>query len=108
MRTFLATLAILTALATPAWALDLAGTKAQGLIGETAKGYVAIVTPPGTPELQELVKSTNAGRAKIYGDNAAKQHVAIEQVEAVAGATLIEKTPSGQYVQDANGHWQKK
>jgi hypothetical protein len=106
-RLFLATLALVALFVTPAFALDLLTAKEKGLVGETMAGLIAPVTTPVSPDVQTLITTTNAGRMKIYADTARTQKVPIEQVQAVSGATLIEKTPKGQFVKTANG-WVRK
>lgn len=88
-------------------AMDLAGAKAQGLVGERPDGLVGIVSPPGAPELQAMVEGINAGRLQTYRDIAAKQGTPLAQVQALAGQSLISKTVSGQYVMTPAGGWKK-
>lgn len=104
----LCTFLLLVAAATPAFALDLAGAKTQGLVGEQVDGLIGIVDPPGTAEVQALVRSVNDGRMESYRDIAAKQGAPVESVRSLAGKTLIEKTPPGQYVRLPSGQWSRK
>lgn len=102
------TLAALTAAAPAAFALDLTDAKTQGLVGEQADGLLGIVTPPGYAGVQALVREVNDGRMASYRDIAAKQGAPVQSVQNLAGKTLIDKTPSGQYVQSPSGQWVKK
>jgi uncharacterized protein len=108
MRLFMLTMLMTLTTLASAFAMDLVTAKAQGLVGETPQGYIEIVTPPGDTEVQALVAIVNDGRKKIYAENATKQGVKLEQVEAVAGASLIEKTPAGQFVKLPDGRWIKR
>jgi uncharacterized protein YdbL (DUF1318 family) len=88
-----------------AFALDLQQAKAQGLLGETASGYLEPVT--ANAEATALANSINAQRKAEYQRIATKNNIAISDVEALAGKKAIEKTPAGQYVK-VGGNWQKK
>ena len=89
----------------PAMALDLHTAKAQGLVGETATGYLAPVK--ATPEVQKLVNNINAKRIQSYQQIAQRNKTPLNAVEQLAGKKAIEKTPPGQFV-NINGSWQKK
>jgi len=91
--------------ASSAFALDLHEAKAQGLLGETASGYLEPVA--ANAEAAALAKEINAQRKAEYQRIAAKNNIAISDVEALAGKKAIEKTPAGQYVK-VGGQWQKK
>ncbi|HID70271.1 MAG TPA: DUF1318 domain-containing protein [Desulfobacterales bacterium] len=89
----------------PAVALDLQSAKAQGLIGETATGYLAPVK--ATPEVQQLVATINAKRKQVYSQISKRNKTSLSAVEKLAGKKAIAKTPAGQFV-NINGSWQKK
>jgi len=89
----------------PAIALDLQTAKAQGLVGETATGYLAPVK--STPEVKKLVNDINAKRKQHYQQIAQRNKAQLNAVEQLAGKKAIEKTPPGQFV-NINGSWQKK
>ena len=89
----------------PALALDLQTAKAQGLVGETATGYLAPVK--ATPEAQKLVNNINAKRKQHYQKIAKRNKTPLNAVEHLAGKKAIEKTPSGQFI-NINGSWKKK
>lgn len=98
----LALLAISPAL----WALDLHQAKSQGLVGETATGYLAPVNAP-TAEVTALVNDINRQRKTEYERIAGQNKIAVKDVEALAAQKAIEKTPAGQFVR-TNGQWQRK
>lgn len=92
-------------LSVPAFALDLGEAKAQGLVGETASGYIAAVK--SSPEVNALVEDINAQRKAHYQKIASKNKISLEAVEVRAGQKAIGKTPAGQFVNPGSG-WQKK
>ena len=79
-------LAVLVLFSAPAAALNLEQAKAQGLVKETANGYLAVVKPSG--EVDELVKKINAGRKSEYQKIAKKRGTSLEAVELLAGQKL--------------------
>jgi len=89
----------------PAVALDLQSAKAQGLVGETATGYLAPVK--ATPEVKQLVATINARRKQVYNQISQRNKTPLHAVEQLAGKKAIAKTPAGQFV-NINGSWQKK
>jgi uncharacterized protein YdbL (DUF1318 family) len=95
--------------AVSAQALDLRSAKAQGLVGEQIDGYLGIVNPPGTTELQQFVADINLQRREIYQQRAAAMSppVSLEQYEAIAGEAAIKNAKPGDYVQGTNG-WVRK
>ncbi len=99
---FLALLVVSPAL----WALDLQQAKNQGLVGETATGYIAAVHTP-TAEVTALVNEINRQRRAEYERIASQNNIAIRDVELLAAQKAIERTPAGQFVR-TNGQWQRK
>jgi uncharacterized protein YdbL (DUF1318 family) len=89
----------------PTFALNLQAAKAQGLVGETATGYLAPIK--ATPEAQQLVNTINAKRKKAYQQVAQRNGTQLSAVEQLAGKKAIDKTPAGQFVK-VNGSWKKK
>ncbi len=85
--------------------MSLDQAKAAGLIGERPDGLVGIVDSSAGLDLEALVDAVNRQRLDRYAAIAAENNSTIEQVQAVAGAQLIERTPEGQYVMDAGGGW---
>lgn len=94
--------------AAPAAALTLDEAKARGLVGERPDGFVGIVDPAAPAEVRALVEEVNAKRRAAYERIAKKNGVPLDAVAALAGKKLIEKTPAGQYVMDAQGNWVRK
>ena len=90
---------------TMAHALDLHSAKQQGLVGETANGYLAVVKPGGGAAA--LVAKINAQRKAQYQRIAAKNKISVSDVEALAGKKAVERTARGQYIR-VGGSWRKK
>ncbi len=101
-------LALTVAVSAPAVAQDaLAQAKAAGQIGERPDGLVGFL--PGAPASAErLVQQVNAQRLARYRDIAKSNGTTLEQVQAVAGKQLVERTPPGQFVEAAPGRWVRK
>ncbi len=89
----------------PAIALDLQSAKAQGLVGETASGYLAPVK--ATDEAKKLVGDINTKRKQHYQKIAKSNNTPLSTVEQLAGKKAIAKTPAGQFIH-VNNSWQKK
>ena len=89
-----------------AYALDLDGAKAQGLVGEQRDGYLGVVS--GGSEAQALANDINAKRRSEYSAIAARNSQALNVVEKLAAAKAFEMTKPGHYLQDAGGSWVKK
>ena len=107
------TAAALLLLATPAFA-DLAAdkalvdsAKAAGTVGEQADGYLGIVSSADAA-VTRAVNDINAGRANVYADTAAKSGTTRDAAGQATGATLIARTPAGQFIKPLNGGWTKK
>ncbi len=81
-------LLVLSLFALPASALDLAQAKTQGLVQETASGYLKVVKPTGAAK--DLVKNINAGRKAEYQKIAKKRGTSLAAVEKLAGKRLTQ------------------
>lgn len=90
----------------PALALTLDQAKAAGQVGEMPTGYIGVVR--NDPGVQELVESINAQRRAHYKAIADGEGAPVAAVEQLAGARLIERAKSGEYVMDASGAWVRK
>lgn len=90
----------------PVYGLELGDAKSQGLVGETATGYLA---PVNTDDqmVKNLVNSINSQRKQYYQNIARKNKTPLQTVEQLAGKKAIEKTPAGQFVDNGTG-WHKK
>lgn len=90
----------------PVMAMDLQTAKAQGLVGETASGYLEPVQAP-TAEVAGLVADINARRRAQYEEIAGRNQTPLATVEQLAGAKAMEKSSPGSYVKSGGG-WLKK
>jgi len=81
--------------------------KAAGIVGEQGDGYLGIVSTADAA-VTAAVTAINAGRAQVYADTAAKSGVTRDAAGQAAGATLIARTPAGQFVKPLGGNWTKK
>lgn len=88
------------------WALDLQQAKQQGLIGEQQNGLVGAVQ--SSPQVSAIVNEINRKRLENYQDIARRTGTSLTVVQSRAGQLNIERTPSGQYVQLADGSWLRK
>jgi len=96
----------LTLFAGVAHALELRDAKAQGLVGETASGYLAPVENNKQMVL-DLVRVINAKRKTHYQGIAKDNKTPLQTVEQLAGKKAMDKTPAEQYINNGSG-WQKK
>lgn len=87
--------------------LSLEAAKKQGLVGEKPDGLVGIVGS-ASPDVKQLVESTNSARMDKYNSIAAKNGASVSQIQAVAGQKLINGTDPGEYFMNAAGSWQQK
>ncbi|MED5260989.1 MAG: YdbL family protein [Myxococcota bacterium] len=100
-------LLLLIPLASTALADSLDQAKAAGHVGEQADGYLG--TPPGAPaSASALAAEINAKRKARYQAIAAKNGTGVSVVAKLAGQKLTARAPSGQYIRNSAGTWQKK
>ena len=90
----------------PANAIDLQTAKSQGLVGETASGYLSSVTSPST-ETKALIESVNLKRKQKYQEIAASNKTSLQTIEQLAGKKAMEKSKPGSYIKQGSS-WQKK
>lgn len=91
-----------------AFAQTLDQAKSQGLVGETADGYIAAVAPNPSPEIQALIRTTNDGRRQAYAELAQRNGITVEQVGILSAEKLHANAPAGTYIQNALGQWVRK
>lgn len=103
-------IAVLSLTLTPivAYADPLDDAKAAGQVGEQLNGYLGIVAPSAPPAVKALVTDINAKRRVAYMDIMKKNGQPLNVVETLAGQKLVERTPSGEFYQNASGAWVKK
>ena len=89
-------------------ALELKDAKRNGLVGETLSGYLAAVKSNPGADVKALIDDINGKRKARYQAIAKDIGKPISTVEQLAGQKAINKTQSGNYVQDVDGSWKKK
>lgn len=90
----------------PLLAMDLQDAKNDGLVGETAGGYLAPIRS-ATPEVTQLVKDINNERRKLYEKIAQENGTPLQTVEQLAGKKAMEKSKPGHYIKPGTS-WQQK
>ncbi len=90
----------------PAFALDLQQARATGLVGETTKGYVAVIKP--SPAVEELVATINAKRKQEYARISQANGQSVDIVAKVAAEQIINNLEEGSLYQAADGSWRKR
>lgn len=80
----------------------------EGLVGETAAGYLALLTRNAPQNVVNAVNEINIGRKSVYTRLARDQGVAVEVVAALTGEKLIANSPRGSSVMGKDGRWIKK
>jgi uncharacterized protein YdbL (DUF1318 family) len=91
----------------PVNAADLTQAKSAGLVGEQMNGFLGLVKPDASTEIQALVKSINAQRLSEYQRIAAKNGVAVEEVGRLTAQKVIGQASPGQFVQTPSGWAQR-
>lgn len=109
MKTSLKTLSLIFGLlfAGQLFAANLSTLKANGIVGEDANGYLALVVSSASAEDKAFIDSVNAKRKAIYQNQATKNDLSMSKIQAIAGKRNFEKTKAGNYIKLA-GKWKKK
>ena len=80
--------------------------KAQGIVGEDNKGYLAILKNAGGQK--GVVAAENKDRRVIYTAIAKKQGTTPALVGQRRAIQIAQKADPGTMIQDASGNWRKK
>ncbi len=88
-------------------AASVGDLKSQGVIGELPNGYIGIVSSSASADTKNLVANINAKRKAIYQKQAAKNDIALSEVQKIAAKRNFSKTRAGNYIK-LNGSWVKK
>ena len=88
-----------------AWAIDIRGAKAEGLVGEANTGYIAAVQTPASAEVRALIAQVNKKRKARFNATAAKTGTTVPQVANRFYELAVQKTAPGNYYQDKSGRW---
>jgi uncharacterized protein YdbL (DUF1318 family) len=92
--------------AVPAFALDLHAARAQGLVGETLTGYIAVVKD--TPDARAVVAEVNAARRAEYARIAAENGQTADVVGTLASEQIINNLEPGEYYKGSDGTWKRR
>ena len=83
--------------------------KSAGIVGEQADGFLGFVTAAADPAIKAAVAETNAGRAQLYSQAAAKNGVTPAAAGAAAYTGVVQaKLRPGDYFRPAGGGWTRK
>lgn len=80
----------------------------RGLIGETAGGYLALVSGSASQDVVNAMNEINIGRKSLYTRLAREQNVAVEVVAALTGEKQIAKAAPGSKYMNSGGQWVTK
>ncbi len=80
--------------------------KAEGIIGETNRGYLDFVGPQR--KMEDLVEAENRDRRIVYEEIARRENTTVEKVGKRRAIQLRELAAPGHYVQDDAGNWYRK
>ena len=80
--------------------------KDKGFIGEQADGFLGVVEDK--EGAAALVAEENADRRNVYTERAKSQGQSLEVFMAVLGGGKMRQEPSGRFIRDSSGKWQKK
>lgn len=86
---------------------QLDALKAQGVIGETNDGYVA-VRADGNPQAPALVAAENADRKAVYAAIAQRTGAAADAVARARARQIAAASAQGVWLQDEGGRWYRK
>ena len=83
--------------------------KAAGIVGEQADGFLGFVTAAADQAVKTAVADTNAGRAELYSQAAAKNGVTSAAAGAAAYESVVRaKLRPGDYFRPTGGGWTRK
>lgn len=77
----------------------------EGVIGETAAGYLAMTGTSASPEVTNAMNEVNIGRKTVYTRLARQKNVSIEVVAALTGEQQILSAPQGTKILNKQGRW---
>ncbi len=78
--------------------------KSQGLIGETAGGYLAVIAS-APRDVVNAMNEINIRRKSLYTKLARQQNIQIDVVAAVTAEKIKDKAQSGEKFLDKEGNW---
>lgn len=88
-------------------ALDLAGAKSQGWLGEQRDGYLGLVRADAPAEAKQLLEQVNRQRRAQFEQIATRNGISVDEAAAVFAREAAQRTQPGNYIQGQGG-WVKK
>ena len=85
---------------------EIINMKAQGIIGENARGYLEFVS--GKKINQNIIENENKDRRTVYEAIAKQQGVSLEKVESLRALQIVKKADRGDFLKDESGKWYRK
>jgi len=80
--------------------------KARGVVGENNQGFLELLK--GQSEKKEVVAAENQDRKAVYEAIAQKTGTNVQAVGQRRAIQIAEKANAGEWIQTADGQWQKK
>lgn len=78
---------------------------ADGIVGETAAGYLALVNGVADAKITKAMNEVNIGRKTLYTNKAREEGVPVEQVAALFGEKQLAAAKPGAKVLTKEGRW---
>lgn len=79
--------------------------KAEGVIGETASGYIAFIVENSDEAIRELVEEENTDRERVYTAIAKKESTTPELVGKLRAERIAHHAQTGDFLMNADGEW---
>lgn len=77
----------------------------QGVVGETAEGYLALTDKNVPAAIVEATNEINIGRKSVYTKLARKQNVQVEVIAALTGEKQLAKAEAETKILTKSGRW---
>lgn len=77
----------------------------DGIVGETAAGYLALVTGSADPKIVNAMNEINIGRKSLYTSKAREESVPLDQIAALFGEKQLAAAKPGEKVLNKQGRW---
>ncbi len=77
----------------------------DGIVGETAAGYLALAEGSASPEIVNAMNEVNGGRKTVYTRLAREQNVQIAVIAALTGEKQLAKAKPGEKIMTKEGRW---
>ena len=77
----------------------------DGIVGETASGYLALAQGSAAPEIVNAMNEVNSGRKTVYTRLAREQNIQIAVVAALTGEKQLAKARPGEKIMTKEGRW---